>query len=59
MVQLSSMLPQYEPDVYDVGGASSAAQVLLTVLTERKLLYYGWSTYKNLLIMLSIWSLSM
>ena len=42
MVQLSSLLTQYEPDVYDVGGASSAAQVLLTVLTERKLLYYGW-----------------
>jgi len=42
MVQLSSVLSQYEPDVYDVGGASSAAQVLLTVLTERKLLYYGW-----------------
>ena len=34
------MLTQHEPNVYDVGGTSSAAQVLLTVLTECKFLSY-------------------
>ena len=37
--QLSNMLTWYEPDVYGMGGASSAGLVLLTVLTEHKLLY--------------------
>ena len=41
MLQLSIMLTQHEPDVYDMGGASSAALVLLTELTKRKLFYFG------------------